>query len=358
MRVIKAAEDLAGRIRKRRVRDGMLSLVLPEVEIALDRDGRVESARPADTSFSHTIIEMFMVEANEAVARRLRKAGLGFLRRIHPPPTADDTRNLEALGPILGTPPPARLTREAMHKLLDAARGRPEERAVSYLLLRSMSQASYSPSEEEHFALASDDYCHFTSPIRRYPDLTVHRLVDIVLRGAPPSRGRQAKQPPEILSDAELAELGRETTAAERRAQQAERDAERALLVMLARRVLGQVFDGVVTGVLSFGVFVQLDPLMIEGIVRVGDFGPDEWWYDKQTATFFGRGTGRLVHVGQPLRVLVAAADTIQQQVTLVPADGGPIGRPWSLGRPEVRRAKRGADRGRRGGRGRSGGRR
>lgn len=321
LELLKRAERLARQIHQRRRRHGMISLTLPEVEIELDRRGRVTDARAARVSFAHTIIEMFMVEANEAVSRRLRSAGIEHLRRIHPPPDPTEAASLVQLAPVLGSRPPATLERGSIIALIESVRERPEAAAVSYVLLRSMPQARYSPSHEGHFALASDDYCHFTSPIRRYPDLTVHRLLETTT--AEHAEREDAVDRP---SDIDLASLGEQMSSAERRAQQAERDARATLLLMLMKRRLGEVFDGTVTNVTSFGAFVQLKPTLAEGLIRLGDFGPDAWHYNRRAGVIVGTGTGRVVYIGLPLRVLAVAVDELRMELALVPADGGPIG--------------------------------
>ncbi|MEW6251325.1 MAG: RNB domain-containing ribonuclease, partial [Planctomycetota bacterium] len=195
MPLLRQAEELARRIRRRRLRSGMLVLTIPEVEVRLDANGRVVDAGVAERSFPHTIIEMFMVEANEAASRALREAGFEHLRRIHPPPEPEQAEALAQLAPLLGHRPPNVLTRETINRLLDDVRGRPEEPAVNMVLLRSLAQAAYSPANIGHFALASADYCHFTSPIRRYPDLAVHRLLELALPGSQDGRGADRGHP-------------------------------------------------------------------------------------------------------------------------------------------------------------------
>jgi ribonuclease R len=322
--LLEHAERLARAIRANRLADGMIVLTLPEVEIRLDEQGGVVDAGPADTSFSHTIIEMFMVAANEAVCRLLVAEGIPHLRRIHPEPEPRDALRSAQLLAGLGYRMPRGLDRDGIAMLLDRVRGKPEEMVVSYLLLRALPQAAYSPSHQGHFALASDDYCHFTSPIRRYPDLVNHRLLDAYLQGSPVrSRRRRAA---DIESQLDLAELGRHTSSTERRAEQAERDAERLLLLELMRSKLGETLTGIITGVTSFGVFVQVRPYMAEGLVRVADFGPDLWTYNRTNGLFVGRGGRRVVRLGQQLKVVVAAVDEFREELALVPADGGPIG--------------------------------
>jgi ribonuclease R len=323
-RLLETAKGLAGRIQARRVAEGMIALFVPEVEIRLDAAGEIVDAGRADASFSHTIIEMFMVEANEAVSRLLTENQVPHLRRIHPEPEPEALRDFARISTALGQRIPAVVDREAIRGVLDDIRGRPAESAINLLLLRCMSQACYSPSDEGHFALASADYCHFTSPIRRYPDLVVHRLLDSYLRGALAGshRGRRA----ELISESELAELGRENSTAERRAQQAEREAKSILLLGLMKSNRGKEFDGTITGVAPFGAFVQLVPNMAEGLVRVTDFPPGTWNFDATGGRFVGGEGRRVVTLGQVVRVLVAAVDELRQEMVLVPAPGHAFG--------------------------------
>ena len=322
--LLQHAEKLARRIRAARLADGMIVLTLPEVEIRLDDQGRVVDAGPADTSFSHTIIEMFMVAANEAVCRLLAGEGIPHLRRIHPEPEPREARRSAQLLAGIGCRLPRGLDREGIAMLLDRVRGKPEETVVNYLLLRALPQAAYSPTHQGHFALASDDYCHFTSPIRRYPDLVNHRLLDAYLRRGPVrSRRRRAA---DVESQLDLAELGGHTSSTERRAERAERDAKKLLLLELMRSKLGETLTGIITGVTSFGVFVQVRPYLAEGLLRVGDFGPEVWHYDKTNSVFVARRGRRVVRLGQQLKVVVAAVDEFREELALVPADSGPIG--------------------------------
>lgn len=322
--LLKQAEGLARRIRRRRLKAGMLVLNIPDVEIELDEQRNVCDAHPEDTSFSHTLIEMFMVEANEAVCRALFEADLPHIRRQHPPPEPEAGEGFIRLCNALGLNLPPKLDRKSIKTLLDEVDGRPEQAPVNYQLLRSLAQASYGVSTEGHWALASEHYAHFTSPIRRYPDLTVHRMLDVLIEHGGNAKQRAAESAP---SEAVLAETAHHCNATERRAVAAERETNTLLLLRLMRGKLGEVFSGVITGVTSFGAFVQLQPVMAEGLIRVDDFGPDYWHYDEHGGRFIGQRSSRVVSLGQAVRVEVAAIDEERREMALIPEDPHDFGR-------------------------------
>ncbi len=169
---------LARRLQKRRLAAGQLVLDLPEVELVLDQDGKVVGVEEEDHSFTHTLIEMFMVEANEASARLLDTLHVPYLRRVHPEPEARDSDRLRQFVNVAGFKLPKVLDRKSIQALLQAVRGKPEAHAINLAILKSLTRAEYAPQKVGHYALASEAYSHFTSPIRRYADLTVHRLLD------------------------------------------------------------------------------------------------------------------------------------------------------------------------------------
>ncbi len=311
--LLKDMEQLARLIQRRRLDAGMVVLDLPDIELIFDDRENCIGVQPEDTSFSHTIIEMFMVEANEAVAELFTDLNVPHLRRIHPEPPADGRKKLARLLRVLGKPIPGHLQREDMIRLLDSVRGTDDAFAVHFAVLRSMAQAEYSPKLIGHFALASRHYSHFTSPIRRYPDLTVHRLLDLYLRGKLKSKADRKNVP---SMDA-LTELGRACTFSEQRAEHAERELKMVKILRLLEKNLGAVEDGIVTGVTNVGLFVQLRTYQIEGLVRFADL-PDDWWdIDARGGCVVGRMTGRRIAVGNRLKVRIARVNIAARELDL-----------------------------------------
>ena len=307
--LVRDMDRLASTIETRRRRAGMLHLDLPEVELVLDAEGRVKDAVHADQSYTHTIIEMFMVEANEAVARHLDRLGVPFLRRIHPEKDVVSTSHLKDFVRACGFKMPADLTRNDMQALIEKVRGRPESYAVNLALLKMMMQAEYSPRNVGHFALASEAYCHFTSPIRRYPDLTVHRLLDDHLRG---KMDVQAE-----AGVAELTSLGEHCSFTERRAADAEQELRTLLVLQLLEKHLGDKLEGVVTGITNFGVFVELSKYLIEGLVKLQDLG-DDWWEPKpKSGVVIAERTGRQIRMGDAVTAQIISVDIDRRQLNV-----------------------------------------
>ena len=302
---------LARSIEARRRKAGMLHLDLPAVELVFDKHDHVVDAVPEDDAYTHTMIEMFMVEANDAVARKLDSLGRHFLRRIHPEPDLAGGKALSAFVKACGYKLPANLTRKDMQDLLAAVKGKPESYAVNLALLKTFEQAEYSPMPIGHFALASEHYCHFTSPIRRYPDLTVHRLF------AQMCRGTLGSLPPDDLP--ELATLGSHCSAAERRSEAAERELREVLVLQFLETRIGESFDGVITGVTSFGIFVQAPRFLVEGLVRLEELGDDWWEVDAQRGQVSGGRTGKKYRIGDLLRVRIVGIDVARRQLNLSP---------------------------------------
>uniref|UniRef100_A0A7C4LL91 Ribonuclease R n=1 Tax=Schlesneria paludicola TaxID=360056 RepID=A0A7C4LL91_9PLAN len=302
---------LAMILRKRRFARGALDLQLPEVKLDLDKDGQVCGAHRVLHDESHQIIEEFMLAANIAVAQTLARRGLAYLHRVHAPPDEKKLRDLGEFVRGLGLSARPWLGRRELQALLDQVRGRPTEYPISYALLRSLKQAEYSPADIGHFALAEEDYCHFTSPIRRYPDLTVHRLVDALLRD--PGKVRAP-------SEAELVRLGEHCSETERRADAAERELIKVKLLAFLSTRIGWQMEATITGVERFGLFCQGQELPAEGLVHVNTLPPDQYEYDARRHTLLARRSGTLYRLGDIVRVEVAAVDLHRRllELTLV----------------------------------------
>ena len=311
--LLKQMDELARRIRARRLKQGMIVLELPEVEPVHDADGRVIDVKPADTSFSHTIIEMFMVEANEAVARLMVEHHVPAIRRVHEDPDDIADGNLHRFLKALGHDIPKDADRFDVQRMLDEVRGKPESFAVNFAVLRSMNQAEYSPALVGHFALASEHYCHFTSPIRRYPDLTIHRLLDAYFQGDFKNRDRRSKLP----TEQELTKLGSQCSSNERRAEAAERELTLLTILRLLENRVGDILSGVVVGVANVGVFVQLDYYLVEGLLRFENIRDDWWEVDVKRGRVVGQRSGRQIGIGERISVQIARINLHSRQMEL-----------------------------------------
>jgi ribonuclease R len=277
---------------------------MPETELEYDEQGRVCGAHFLKHDVSHQIIEEFMLAANEAVAEHLAGLGVPFLRRIHPAPEPTKLEAFAGFARSLGYKMDSHLDRFALQRVLEESADQPDVYAVHYALLRSLKQAAYGPAEEGHYALASDDYCHFTSPIRRYPDLTVHRLLGQWLR-----TGRAGSD------HTELAALGEHCSKAERRAEMAERELIKVrLLTYLAERI-GLELEVIVTGVADYGFFGQAEALPVEGLVHVSTLMDDYYYFDETTHSLTGQRTRRRYRLGDRVKVKVVRVDLQRRQL-------------------------------------------
>jgi len=293
--------ELAQILRRRRFEAGALELNLAEVKLDFDADGRVTGAHEAPHDESHQIIEEFMLAANVAVARELADRGLLFLRRGHGAPDEIKLRTFAAFAGALGFPIRHVQSRHELQELVERVRGKPQERALNYALLRSMKQAEYTSAETGHYALAVDDYCHFTSPIRRYPDLTIHRLFEQIYSG---------KQRPRGVPPAELEKLARHCSTTERRAERAERELTKVKLLTFLADKVGLEMEALITGVEPFGIFCQGIELPVEGLIHVSALDPEEFFdHDGGSISLVGRRSGRRFQLGDRVRVKVVHVD-------------------------------------------------
>jgi len=309
--LLKNMETLSRAIEKRRTENGMLHLDLPEMELIMDKSGRVVDAHPADASYPHTIIEMFMVEANEAVAGLLDRLNTPFMRRIHPEPDGLSMKNLSKLVRAFGYSLPRAVDRRAIQDLLAAAEGTDCSFGVNLMVLRSLEKAEYSPLNIGHFALASNCYCHFTSPIRRYADLLVHRVLECYLQKRLDSAERHL----------DLTEIGRHISFTEERAKDAERELKTVLILQMLEKHIGDELDCVVTGLVSFGLFVQSRKFGIDGLIQMGDLGQDVWKYNQKTQCIVGQRTGISVHLGRAIKVRIISVNVAARQLNVAPVE-------------------------------------
>jgi ribonuclease R len=297
----------------RRRRRGSIDFDLPEPKIILDEEGLVEDIVAHERNVAHRLIEEFMLLANETVAQHLEKHEMPALYRIHEPP--DPLKVLEfdefvsALGFSLGAQGDTLRPSHFQH-LVDKIRGTPEERPIAFLMLRTMQKARYDSMNVGHFGLAAPTYTHFTSPIRRYPDLVVHRL----LREQRASRLTDERR--EEL-DEDLPEIGRHTSEMERRANEAERELVQWKKVRFMADKVGDTFHGYITGVAPFGLFVELSEHYVEGLVHVSTMADDYYRFNEQSHTLFGENTRKSYRLGDKVIVQVVRVDLERRQIDL-----------------------------------------
>jgi ribonuclease R len=300
--------ELAGVLRDVRLKRGSLDFDLPEPEVLLDVQGNPEAILRAERNFAHMLIEEFMIAANESVAEHLEERGVPAIYRIHEEPEKEKLEDfLRAAQPFGLAWRDLRASR--LHRILASVRGKPGEEALTYLALRALKQARYSPENVGHFGLASGCYLHFTSPIRRYPDLVVHRILRELIR----RRQLSDKRRQELASL--LGDIAFSSSRMERLADEAERDVMDALRVWYMRDRVGEEFAGRVWRVMSWGMRVRLDEVFVEGDLHVSNLTDDFYLYDEMTMTLRGRHTGRTYTVGQELTVRVDRVDLEEREI-------------------------------------------
>ena len=311
--LFESMETVYRRLHARRLQRGSIDFDLKASQLVLDESGMVEDIVAADRNLAHRIIEEFMLVANETVAGYLRDSGGPALFRVHRKPDQDKVHDFDTfvrtLGQGLGTPA-NRVRPWHFQRLLKRLRGRPEERPVALLMLRTMQKAQYDAVNVGHFGLASKTYTHFTSPIRRYPDLIVHRL----LREC--RMANLSQQRVEALADA-LPEIGRHTSAMERRAEEAERAIVQWKKVRFMADKVGGEYTGYVTGVTGFGLFVELTEHFVEGLVHITTMADDYYRLLGAEHALLGENTGKRYRLGDTVLVRVMQVDTLRRQVDL-----------------------------------------
>ncbi|MCR5371039.1 MAG: ribonuclease R [Clostridium sp.] len=309
-------KEAAGKLRNKRNDRGAVDFDFPESKIELDNCGRVTDIYPRYRGEGERIIEDFMLAANETVAEEYYWRQVPFLYRIHEDP---ETEKMKSLAAFLGNfgfvlhIRQGKVYPKELRGILEKAEGKPAEALVKRIVLRSMQQAKYSPVNAGHFGLAAEYYTHFTSPIRRYPDLQIHRIIKENLAGT--FSGRRVSHYERILPAVAV-----KTSALERRADEAEREVEKIKKVEYMEKYVGEEFDGVISSVTAWGFYVEL-PNTVEGLVHVNELYDDYYVYDEQRCELIGRMTGRVYRIGQPCRVVVTGCDRFMKTVDFIPAE-------------------------------------
>jgi len=332
IKLLQNMDALSRRIEARRRANGMIHLDLPEPELIFDEAGLVVDARPAENSYPHTIIEMFMVEANDAVAAILDRRNVPFMRRIHPDPDILSMKNMARLLRAMGIAVPRNPDRGTIQDVLKSVKGTEHSLAVNLVVLRSLERAQYAPTSIGHYALASTHYCHFTSPIRRYADLLVHRMLQYHIE----DRMDTAKQ---VTANQDLVGIGKHITFTEERAADAERELTNVLILQMLSKHIGDELGCVVTGLTGFGIFVQSEKFGIEGLIKLEDLGPDHWRFNKVAQCVMGERSGQTIRLGQPIRVHIVAVNVPGRQLNLAPVE--PLGEGHPKSGPESKERSR-----------------
>jgi ribonuclease R len=304
---------LSKKITAKRFADGGIDFETPEVSFKLDAKGFPESIRRKERLDSHRMIEEFMLLANKTVAQHIKKISekshiLPFIYRVHEKPDPEKTEKffefLKAIG--VDANPPSRITSGYFQNILENIKGTPEEIIIEEVALRSMMKAVYSVKNIGHFGLGFEDYTHFTSPIRRYPDLAVHRLL---------KRYAKTSSTEGYASDTGyLSGICEQSSRMERIAVEAERESVRLKQNEYISQHIGEEFDGIISGVMSFGIFVELVDTLVEGLVHIRDMS-DYYIYDEKTYTLTGRDSNRILRLGDTVRIRVAKVNLEEGKV-------------------------------------------
>lgn len=352
LQTVKLMDELAKVIRRRRKDDGMIVLGLPDVELIFDERGRVIDAEPEDDAFTHQLIEAFMVEANEAAATLFDNLNVPMIRRTHPEPESNNTDALRGFARIAGFMVPKNPDRKQLQLLLEATRGKSTEHAVNLAVLKTLTRAEYSPAIIGHFALASEHYTHFTSPIRRYPDLVVHRGLEAYLDATDNGNNkdiskkdlaRKISEAVGTMDESALRDLGRHCSTTERNSESAERELRQYLVLELLQNHIGEDFGGTVTGVTHRGLFVQIDKYLCDGFIQTRDLPTthpgERWIVDGKSGCLIGQRSNSRMSIGQRITVRIATVDLPRRQIELVVLPSGKTSKakPPRTGEPGAR---------------------
>jgi ribonuclease R len=309
--MLENAGKLADLLHRRRMERGSIGFNIPESDVHLKGD-RVDDIRRAERSKAHQLIEEFMLAANEAVAETLARKDRPVLYRIHERPDPEKVEQFTEAVTSMGMQlPPTEITPAWFAGVIEEAAGTTAEYVINNLMLRTMQQARYSPENAGHFGLAAEHYLHFTSPIRRYPDLVAHRVLQNLLRQ------KKEDAPGKLLPEkAPLEEAGLHLSKRERISVDVERNTNARLSALYLLDHIGDEFEGIISGVASFGLFVELVDTFISGIIHISDLRDDYYIHDSRAHKLVGENTGRIFQMGNQVRVRLDHVDMMAKKIT------------------------------------------
>ena len=309
----KLMEELAKILKNKRLERGYLNLDLPESKVVLDNNGHAVDIKKYELYFSNEIIEQFMLSANETIAERFYWLEAPFIYRVHEEPDIDKVKELNKFLYNFGykiNKSGDKVYPKEFAKVLDSVKGKTEERVVSNLVLRTLKVARYESENDGHFGIASKYYCHFTSPIRRYPDLFIHRVISEYLEN---NNKLSAKK--KAMYEEQAKEYADSSSEREKLAQTIEREAEDIKKAEYMESRIGEEYEGIISGVTSFGVFVELENT-VEGLIRFENLGNDYFAYDEERKILVGEHTGKIFKIGDKIKIKVIEANKFLRRVS------------------------------------------
>ncbi len=305
----KLMEELAKILKAKRMKQGYLNLDVPESKIVLDNiTGKCIDVKKYETSFANEIIEQFMLTANETVAERFYWLEVPFIYRVHEEPDIDKVKELNKFLFNLGYK--IHISQDVVHssafsKVLEEVKGKPEEKVVSNLILRTLKVAKYESENLGHFGIASKYYCHFTSPIRRYPDLFIHRVISEYFGSSDKQKERFAEKAPKYAKN---------SSEREKVAQKVEREAESMKKAEFMEDKIGNVYYGIISSVTNFGIFVELEST-VEGLIRFEDLGNEYFIYNESNRTLIGEKSNKIYKIGDKVKIKVIKASKEAREI-------------------------------------------